>query len=56
MTVDNEDIKKVLALFDKDDIPYINLDYLVDKGFIEIVDNKEDDKGTAMKLGGKYDG
>ena len=31
MKVDNEDIEQVLALFDDEDRPYINIDYLIEK-------------------------
>ena len=39
MKIENKDIQKVLALFDKEDIPYINFEYLLNNKIIEL--NKE---------------
>ena len=37
MKVDNEDIEQVLALFDDEDRPYINIDYLIEEKIIQLV-------------------
>ncbi len=52
MKVNNDDVEKVLALFDKEDIPYINFDYLYDNNIIEIEEEKKDTNDMVMKLGG----
>ncbi len=54
MILDVEDIRKVLALFDKEDIPYINFKYLFNK--YEINNNtKSNPKIKIKKLGGRND-
>ena len=35
MRIDTDDIKQVLALFDKEDIPYINFEYLIKKNILK---------------------
>ena len=57
MKVLEKDIIKVLALFDKEDIPYINFEYLLNNKIIEL--NKErrntNSKVKVRKLGGRND-
>ena len=53
MKVELEDIKQVLSLFDKDDVPYININFLLENGLIEIDNKDKEDKGPVLKLGGK---
>ena len=57
MKVTMEDIRKVLALFDKEDIPYINFDYLFNHKILECdnTENKSDYFVKIKKRGGKYD-
>ena len=49
MRLDEEDIRKVLALFDEKDIPYINFEYLINKSILENND-KETKSNTKVKL------
>lgn len=56
MKITWEDIQKVLAMFDEEDIKYIDFGYLNSK--FDIIDNKEikhNPKIKAKKLGGKDD-
>ena len=58
MEVNEEDVKKVLALFDKEDIPYINFEYLINKNIIESSNNINRSSNPivkARKMGGKND-
>ena len=56
MRLDVEDIKKVLALFDKEDLPYINYEYLINKYTLENnSNNKSNPKVKIKKLGGRND-
>ena len=34
MRIDEDDVRQVLALFDKEDIPYINFEYLLNNKII----------------------
>ena len=56
MKMNEEDVKKVLALFDDEDIPYINFDYLIQNNIIEF-DNVQNKKSPikVRKLGGRND-
>ena len=56
MKMNEEDVKKVLALFDDEDIPYINFDYLIQNNIIEF-DNVQNEKNPikVRKLGGRND-
>ncbi len=54
MRLDEEDVKKVLALFDKEDIPYINYEYLINKQTIE-KNTKSNPNIKVKKLGGRND-
>ena len=49
MRLDEEDIRKVLALFDEKDIPYINFEYLINKSILENND-RETKSNTKVKL------
>ena len=49
MRLDVEDIRKVLALFDEKDIPYINFEYLINKSILENND-RETKSNTKVKL------
>ena len=49
MRLDEEDIRKVLALFDEEDIPYINFEYLINKSILENND-RETKSNTKVKL------
>lgn len=42
--VNREEVDKVLALFDKEDIDYINFEYLKNNDIIEVTDDKKEDK------------
>lgn len=53
MKIDEEDLIKVLALFDKEDIPYINFEYLLNK--YTLTSNKSKNNVKIKKLGGKND-
>lgn len=55
--MNEEDIYKVLALFDKEDIPYINFEYLVNRRIIESNMIKKNIKShiRIKKRGGKND-
>lgn len=57
MIIDTDDIKQVLALFDKEDIPYINFEYLIRKNILK--NDNEKSKDTTLKktkkIGGKND-
>lgn len=57
MIIDTDDIKQVLALFDKEDIPYINFEYLIRKNILKNDNEKSKDTTLkkAKKLGGKND-
>ena len=58
MKVSMDDIRKVLALFDKEDIPYINFDYLFGHKILEC-DNIKNNPCHFVKVkkrGDKYDG
>lgn len=47
MRIDTDDIKQVLALFDKEDIPYINFEYLIKKNILK--NESERNKDTSLK-------
>ena len=47
MIIDTDDIKQVLALFDKEDIPYINFEYLIRKNILK--NDNEKSKNTTLK-------
>ncbi|MBR3162194.1 MAG: hypothetical protein IKF19_05635 [Bacilli bacterium] len=49
MKLDEEDIKKVLALFDEEDIPYINYKYLINNYILDN-DNKSNNKVKTKNL------
>ena len=55
MRIDTDDIKQVLALFDKEDIPYINFEYLIKKNILknESERNKDTSLKKTKKIGGK---
>ena len=61
MRFDTEDTKQVLALFDKEDIQYINFNYLTNKYLNnDILNNnnknsKTNSKAKIKKLGGRND-
>ncbi len=46
MRIDTDDIKQVLALFDKEDIPYINFEYLINKNILQ----KENERNKNIPL------
>lgn len=46
MRIDTDDIKQVLALFDKEDIPYINFEYLINKNILQ----KENERNKDIPL------
>ena len=51
MKVKQDDIDQVLSLFDKEDIIYINLGYLLDNEIIELEDELEESKENVLSLG-----
>lgn len=53
MKTEEEIIKQVLALFDEEDIPYINFEYLYKNNIIKNKPYKS--KVKVKKLGGKND-
>lgn len=53
MKTEEEIIKQVLALFDEEDIPYINFEYLYKNNIIKNKPYKSNAK--VKKLGGKND-
>ena len=57
MKVEEDDIKEVLALFDKEDIKYINFEYLINNKIIEMnmTKRKIDDKVKVRKKGDEID-
>lgn len=57
MKVEEDDIKEVLALFDKEDIKYINFEYLINNRIIEMnmTKRKIDDKVKVRKKGDEID-
>ena len=55
MKVKQDDIDQVLALFDKDDIIYINIDYLLDNEIIEIDEEFEKSMESVLSLGDNND-
>lgn len=56
MKVSSEEIRKVLALFDEEDIKYIDFDFLLKNKILEITDDndiKEKPIVKTKKIGGK---
>ena len=57
MRIDEDDVRQVLALFDKEDIPYINFEYLLNNKIIENNNIKRISKSKVRvkKIGGTND-
>ena len=57
MKINTEDIKQVLAMFDKEDIPYIDFEYLINNNIIERDNTKKSSNHhvKAKILGGNND-
>lgn len=54
MKIENKDIQKVLALFDKEDIPYINFKYIINN-YISENNQKNSSHVKVKKMGGRND-
>lgn len=55
MEIKKEDIKQVLAMFDEEDLKYVDLEEVY-KEYLKIKNKKEKDNIKVMKLGEKNDG
>lgn len=55
MEIKEEDIKQVLAMFDEEDLKYVDLEEVY-KEYLKIKNKKEKDNIKVMKLGEKNDG
>ena len=55
MEIKEEDIKQVLAMFDEEDLKYVDLEEVY-KEYLKIKNKKEKDNIKVMKLGAKNDG
>ena len=55
MSINTEDIKQVLAMFDKEDIPYINFEYLINKNILKSEKTNKKHNIKIKKLGGRND-
>ena len=55
--MNDEDVKKVLALFDKEDISYINFEYLINHNILESNNKKRniDSHVKVKKMGRRND-
>ena len=55
MEIKEEDIKQVLAMFDEDDLKYVDLEEVY-KEYLKRKNKKENGNTKVMKLGEKNDG
>ena len=55
MSINTKDIKQVLAMFDKEDIPYINFEYIMNKNILQSGKNNQKHNIKIKKMGGRHD-